>query len=160
MTLSRFTSTCLAALSFWLIGLAPQYALATPQTKSLYLITAGSGKINNGLLTLNNVPAVMEFTDNQEKPTAYSDRNIFISKLRRSMESNDATSLHAVLAIYTETGATNAVFEISKPIMTETGINMQAKILQGTSPTQFTYATLFIVIHEPLMNETTTSTVE
>jgi hypothetical protein len=146
----RYASTLLILMC--VLGLGFQPAEANPvinekdAPKLLYTLSANSGTMEGGRITLENVPLVVYFSDRPNRLAGHLSLQVFAQGWDQGSDSFRADPPNATLSILTDDGVNNVVIEISEPDtkIKEGSISFKVRVLEGKVPKSFGAATLFI----------------
>ena len=112
----------------------------------LYTMSAKSGTMEGGKLTLKDIPLVLYFSDRPDRLAGQLSLEVFAQGWDQGSDSFRADPPNATLSILIKDGVKNAVIEISEPDakVKEGSISFKARVLEGDVPKSFGTATLFI----------------
>lgn len=110
----------------------------------LFTMSALSGSFENDRLSLSGIPLVVYFSDRPYRLAGHISLQDFASLWNEGDDSFSKYPPNAELAIYGQSGGTQAVLIISEPEFTGASISFTVTVLEGDISETFGQATLFI----------------
>lgn len=112
----------------------------------LYTISAKSGTMEGGRLTLKDVPLVIYFSDRPHRLSGMLSLQVFAQGWDQGTDNFRADPPNATLSILSKDGDRNTVVEISEPDVKvkEGSISFKVRVIEGEVPKSFGTATLFV----------------
>jgi len=133
-----------------LLVFASYSSAETPKTdkvKMLFVQSTTSGSSDGKTLTLNGVPSTLYFSDRPKRIAGHMQTDSFVAEWAKGKDSFESNPPNAVLSVISESGVIDSTVELSNPQLKGNQISYQLKVLDGTPPTQFKSASLFIDGH-------------
>ena len=142
----------LKILSIFFLLITAQFANANPVINEadapqfLYTMSAKSGTYKDGVLTMNDVPLVVYFSDRPARISGQLSIQVFEQGWNEQPGSLDNDPPNATLSILADDEDTNVVIELSDPKVKvkEGDILFKVRVLKGELPETFGNSTLFI----------------
>ncbi len=137
-------------LSLLVIQLLPTAIADTEISKSeskplfMFALGAGSGQFQNDVLTLNDIPTVIYFSDRPDRIAGHLTLGKLVLLWDKGKDSFKANAPNATLSIATESGEEVAVVELLKPRIQGNGVSFNIRLVEGEIPKSFGKAALFI----------------
>jgi len=116
-------------------GKKPQY---------LFVLSAKSGSFDGKTVTLNDVPAVIYFSDRPNRIAGHVSLKKFVAGWAKGSDSFKADPPNATLSVLDEKGNKNAVVELSNPKVKGNSITFKVRLLEGKISKSFSASSFFI----------------
>ena len=134
----------LTFLAFTSVGYTEHVIDSSKNPQYLFVMSAKSGSFDGKTVTLNDVPAVIYFSDRPNRIAGHMSLKEFFEIWSKGADSFKADPPNATLSILGEKGNENAVVEISNPKIEGDAISFRVRLLKGNIPNSFGASSVFI----------------
>lgn len=118
-------------------------------TSYLFVLSATSGSLKEGALTLNGVPNVIYFSDRPARKVGHVSLTSFVEMWDKGTDSFKSDPPNAVLSVLKEDGGQNLVVELKSAEIKKGSIYFSVEVLQGDITAPFGPASIFIDQPQP-----------
>jgi hypothetical protein len=110
----------------------------------LYVLSAESGSLKEGKLTLKKIPAVIYFSDRPYRVAGQLSLNKFINGWSKGADSFETVPPNAVLSIYKEDTPINIVIELKDPVLKDGTLSFTTVRYDDQEVDSFNQVSLFV----------------
>ena len=103
----------------------------------LFVLSAKSGTLKDGKLTLKDVPLVIYFSDRPNRIAGHMSVEQFVKMWGEGKDSFKVDPPNAALSVFDRSGSKTAIVELSTPEVRDTAVVFIARTIKGPIPPTF-----------------------
>ncbi len=141
--------------SFVVLGplLAQDHAIDdSKKPRFLYALSAQTGTLKDGTLTLNEIPTVVYFSDRPYRVAGQTSLKKFVDEWEKGAESFQDNPPNAVLSIFNHETPRNIVVVLKDPVLTKNTLTFKVTPYDKQKEDTFNQVSLFIDAAPALVN--------